>query len=402
MFLVVGVANFNAKDGCLKCTIQGEYSHDTHTVTFPGTNHPKRTDNDFRLKKYGNHYKVDSPLLQLSIDMIEDIPVSDSLHLIDLGIMKRLLRGWRDGNFGKLKTKWSARDIDKVSSFLSKCQLPKEIHRSVRTIEVLAHWKASEFRSFLFYLSFIILQHVLSPEAYNHFLSFFCAITICSSAKYTHFLRLAESLLIFFVEKYKSFYGAEYITSNVHNLSHLVDEVRKFGILQTYSTYPFENKLYTIKNLLRQGNKPLQQVARRLLERSYIEREHLSNQQTLVYPFVKKNKTISDLHFESFMLSTQKQNKWFLNKESQILGLNLISTDETTGEILLKAVQVKNICDVFETPIKSSLLKIFKCSTSDLEYCESEKIYKIVDVQCKMVCIEYQRNVYFIPLLHSL
>ncbi|KAL0842480.1 hypothetical protein ABMA28_014574 [Loxostege sticticalis] len=57
--LIKGVANFNAKDGCLKCTIQGEYSHDTHTVTFPGTNHPKRTDNDFRLKKYGNHHKVE-------------------------------------------------------------------------------------------------------------------------------------------------------------------------------------------------------------------------------------------------------------------------------------------------------------------------------------------------------
>lgn len=66
---------------------------------------------DFRLKRYGNHHKTDTPLLKLSIDIVEDFPISDSLHLIDIGVMKRLIVGWRDGNFGKLFTKWRARDI---------------------------------------------------------------------------------------------------------------------------------------------------------------------------------------------------------------------------------------------------------------------------------------------------
>ena len=35
------------------------------------------------------HHKCTSPLEELEIDMVEDFPVSDSLHLIDLGIMKR-------------------------------------------------------------------------------------------------------------------------------------------------------------------------------------------------------------------------------------------------------------------------------------------------------------------------
>lgn len=53
-----------------------------------------RTDEDFRGLKYGVHHKIDSPLLKLPIDMVEQFPVSDSLHLIHLGIMKRLLTGW--------------------------------------------------------------------------------------------------------------------------------------------------------------------------------------------------------------------------------------------------------------------------------------------------------------------
>ncbi|CAH2207551.1 jg27715, partial [Pararge aegeria aegeria] len=263
---IKGVCNFNAKHGCLKCVTVGEYSHVSHTVTFPETNCRPRTDQEFREKKYGPHHKKDSPLLRLPVDMIEDFPVADSLHLVDLGIMKRLLVGWRNGNFGKYITKWSARDTELVSIFLHKCKLPSEIHRSVRGLDCLSHWKASEYRSFLFYLSIVILPDVLSHDAFSHFLAFFCGITICSSKNYSHFLPLAKELLQYFVEHYKDFYGADYVTSNVHNVVHIADEVRRFGPLHTFSAYPFENKLYLIKRMLRHGNKPLAQVAKRFSE----------------------------------------------------------------------------------------------------------------------------------------
>ena len=66
---------------------------------------PKRTNNGFRNTIYGSHHKFDSPLLQLPIDMVQDFPISDSLHLIDLGITKRCLTGWRDGSFDTYRTK---------------------------------------------------------------------------------------------------------------------------------------------------------------------------------------------------------------------------------------------------------------------------------------------------------
>lgn len=113
--------------------------------------------------------------------MIKAFPVADSVHLIDLGIMKRLLIGWRDGNFSKKDTKWRASDISTVNDFLDDCKVPSEIHRSVRNLSSLGHWKASEFRTFLLFLSIVILPEALNTDAMKHFLSFFfCAITICS------------------------------------------------------------------------------------------------------------------------------------------------------------------------------------------------------------------------------
>lgn len=141
---VSGVCNFNGKHGCLKCTVVGEYSDISRTVIFSKIDCSKGNDADFRSKKYGNHHKYDSPLLQLeTMDMIEDIPIGDSLHLIDLGITNRLLMGWRDGNFrNKNLTKLCYKDICKISDFLLSCKLPKEIHRSIRSLKVRAYWKA--------------------------------------------------------------------------------------------------------------------------------------------------------------------------------------------------------------------------------------------------------------------
>lgn len=88
-FRITGVANFNAQNGCLKCTTMGVYSYVSHTNYYPRRQCVKRTDAGFRAKVYGTHHKIETPLTQLPIDMIKQFPIGDSLHLIDLGIMKR-------------------------------------------------------------------------------------------------------------------------------------------------------------------------------------------------------------------------------------------------------------------------------------------------------------------------
>lgn len=118
-----------------------------------------------------------------------------------------------------------------------------------------------------------------------------------------------------------------YITSNVHNLSHLVDEVKRFGTLHNFNAYPFENKLQIIKHMLRQGNKPLAQVARRLHERNEVEIDTYSKNK-LKYPFVRqcsrRNGSTLILKFENFILSSQKQDKWFLTTDKSVVEIRSI------------------------------------------------------------------------------
>ncbi|CAG9790480.1 unnamed protein product [Diatraea saccharalis] len=364
---IKGVCNFNGKHGCMKCVTVGEYSHNSHTVTFPDTICSERTNDGFRNKLYGAHHKNDSPLLNLPIDMVKDFPVGDSLHLIDLGIMKRLLVGWRDGNF-------------------------------VRGLEHLAFWKGSEYRTFLFYLSIIILPDVLTSDVCAHFLKLYCGVTICSTERLLYLLPLAKEILEDFVKHYKDFYGADYVTSNVHNLIHITAEVERFGPLHSFSAYPFENELYSIKRLLRNGKNPLSQIANRIIEATTefsILNPELSEK--LDYPFLKANKNDRRvLHLKQYAVSSKTKDRYVLTTVNDIVEINNI-VEGPTG-IRIKGIKMSNKDDVFTYPIKSSHLHIYKVKNYGSN---SDIVLDPKDLLCKLVCLHHREYLYFIPLLHT-
>lgn len=403
------MANFNGQNGCLKCTTVGEYSYVSHCNVFPRINCPKRTNEGFREKIYDLHHKHYSPLEELPIDMVEDFPIGDSLHLLDLGIMKRCLFGWRDGHFGTYRTKWCARESENISKFLKSCKMPSEIHRSVRGLDCLSHWKGTEYRTFLYYIGIVVLRKSLPYDVYEHFLVLFCAVTICSSKEYETYLDLAETLLNHYIEYYRDIYGEDYITSNVHNLSHLVDEVRRYGVLSSFNSYPFENKLYMIKTMLRTGRNPLAQVAKRLYESESVSICQ-SNEFENDFPILK-NKNDGDnfphknermefynkIEFRNYCLSIAACDKWFLTYDKQVVGIkNIILKDE---KISIYGSCIAEISEYFETPIKSSYLNIFLSNSSE----KPPQEYSLKEIKCKLVCIQesFEKNV-FIPLIHTL
>lgn len=250
----------------------------------------------------------------------------------------------------------------------------------------------------------VILKQVLDSDAYKHFLCLFCAVTICYNQNHFKFLRLAQELLNSFIKNYSKFYGKDYITSNVHNLSHLVDEVKRFGTLQSFNAYPFENKLQIIKHMLRQGNKPLVQVARRLHERNEVEIDTYSENK-LKYPFLKqcnsKNGSTLILHFENYILSSQKQDKWFLTTDKSVIEIRAIHLNETE-EIRLEGYHMDNIIDAFDYPLKSSLISIYKCEDYIASKSKNTRDFSCTEIECKLLNVEYNSEMYFIPLIHTL
>lgn len=84
-FAYIGTVSFNATNGCIKCTVMGEYDKKGRHMTFPRIDCPRRTNDSFRKCADPDHHKHPTPLLKLPIDLVEDIIIADSLHLLDLG-----------------------------------------------------------------------------------------------------------------------------------------------------------------------------------------------------------------------------------------------------------------------------------------------------------------------------
>lgn len=104
---------------------------------------------------------------------------------------------------------------------------------------------------------------------YHTFLLFHCSIYILvfpSVVQNVAMRNAARGFLNLFVQYSSqtcSQFSRDFVVFNVHELTHLVDECDEHGCLDSFSVFPYENYLKTIKQSLRSGYHPLQQLARR-------------------------------------------------------------------------------------------------------------------------------------------
>lgn len=401
-----GTVYFNHSHGCGKCEIEGIYYKQERHMSFVRSNVRKRTDESFRAKRDDNHHRETSEFERIKIDMVRDFPIADSLHLIDLGVMKKMLFTWVFTNTN-YNTKFSGRDIQTMSAFLQRINstMPSEIHRRARPLTHLKNWKGTEFRTFILYMGPVILRKLLPNDGYFNFMLLFCAVTICTSDHYKSMLGVAEVLFNEFIETYINLYGIDSIGSNLHGLTHLVDDVRYHGSLDKISSYPFENYLHQIKRTIRSGNRPLAQAAKRVTEKS--QKQNVIVQE-LTYPLLK-GKTSDDhelsecdgsfscvLVTHDFCLKNDSKNKWFLTKRNKIV--EMINATKFSGEVYIYGTEIGRCVDYFEKPIKSSFLNIY--STKYIIH-EKQNLYKIQDLKCKLFSIQDGNEITFFPLLHT-
>lgn len=402
-----GVSNFNGQHGCLKCCTVGSYSSLLRTNIYHRTIAPKRTDAIFRAYGYGKHHlqyvnrlenrrvqhvPVVSPLLELPIDIIEDVIVADSLHLLHLGMMKRILKAFKDGEKrGYDGFKWSKSAAEEVSESIKTIILPYEIHRSARGLDVLPFWKGSECGVFLNYIGVALFKQFVPEHEYKMFLHLFCAVTICSCSYFTRFLPIAQSHFESFIRIARKTFKT--LSSNIHNLVHIVDEIKRFGTLNTISSYPFENQLYQIKRKLRSGHLPLQQIMNRISE------ETMPNYDATIieYPlYTKLDKDGTFLHIllrNGFNLNTNYTDKWFLSTDKVIFAF------KKTNEGFIICSKLKMYESAFNEPLVSTYLNVF--SSEHVCQLEDEQSIPISNVLCKLVAINVKNITTFVPLHHT-
>lgn len=229
---------------CTKCNIHGEF---IDRVCFPEPSGTKRTDESFKNFDYNLDYQkgisflVRIPLLGL----VTGVPL-DYMHLICIGIMRKMLQLWLKGPLSK-NVRSSGHEFDVISDTLKaaeKC-VPSDFNRKPRPLKHLKFWKATELRTFLLYLGPVVLRNVIRRELCEH--SILLHITILVSPIHSSLesnVDFAEELLRHFVSDFGILYGEKFISHNVHNLLHLADDVRRFGSLDNFSSFRFENPLH--------------------------------------------------------------------------------------------------------------------------------------------------------------
>lgn len=265
---ILNIKGHTGYHSCTKCAQSGVWMH--HRMTFPEFDAKARTNEAF-LKQEDEDFHIGETVLTTvpCLDFIHSFPL-DYMHLVCLGVVRSLVYLWL---FGPVSTKLPSRVINSISAELIalKNNVPVEFNRKPRSLNEIKRWKATEFRQFLLYTGPVALKRAFKEyqSRYDHFLSLSISISILISPKFCvneHYYKYATNLLRTFVKTTMNLYGNQYITYNMHGLLHLPDSINDFGPLDSSSAFPFENFLQLFKKFIRKGDKPLQQVVKRLNE----------------------------------------------------------------------------------------------------------------------------------------
>lgn len=390
--------------GCDKCTQEGEYHN---KMTFPDINAPLRTDVAFNELEQEEHHKGSTPLSKLSLGMVSQFPL-DYMHLVCLGVVKRLICAWIKG---PLKMRLPSRQTQSISDRLIQCaaHVPREFARKPRSLSDVDRWKATEFRQFLLYSGPVVLQGILSDVLYKHFLLLCVGISIlCSPQLSVDLCQYAQELLVAFVQDVLNIYGVDMMVYNVHSLVHLANDSRRFGSVDNFSAFAYENKLKNLKQLVRKPQFPLAQLDRRIREGTRFKNRSHKNQTEFIvsrshnngpYPHglcnVQQYKQVKSQ--EMFLSLSISDNVVITDHRIPVRVVNIVTID---GVAMIVYEEFRNISNFFEYPLNSSDLDIFKVS----QLSGTLSTMPIVNVKRKCICLPCfsDGEAYIIfPLLHS-
>lgn len=343
-----------------------------------------------------------------------DFPTSDSLHLLEQGVMGRCISMWKKGTT-IYKKKWTVIEKNRIDDLIrnSNKYLPTDIHRQVRSIEFTSYYKATEFRTILLYTGMIIFKNCLPKLIYEHFLRLCLGVRVCSCRTYIRrkkSLDLAQILFSRYCKDFVTFYGNDSVVSNIHNIGHILGDVETSGSLNDINTYPFENFLREVKLRVQASKAPLEQITRRVVELSFdleskpLNMMNIELESKIWTPELKyENKMSANSSFEFirvkpnvYFSSRKIGNSWLITKKSEIVQFKYAIKKKNTYFIC--GQELKNKTNFFTIPYTSGNSDIYLCNQDR----EGDKFYEVTEIKSKMICIPFEDQFVLIPLLHSI
>lgn len=301
--------------------------------------------------------------------------------------MKKLLNLW----FGK-KAKYSLTMTNEINKRIMEANafMPIEFQRKVGQLKHFRSFNGNELRALLFYIGIGVFKPYLSKDHYDHFLLLVVAISILLDKELCVILAdEAQQILKHFVEEFGELYGAHNVTHNVHMLLHLSEDVKQFNCpLDEMSAFPFESYMSPINGFIGAHHHKIQQVETRVTES--FSCSHLPTTKKLdsfEFKVIKVQEKITGLHFKGYNFDSSDQNSFVLTKSNKVFKITEIALDQNE-KVVLKGKRYYGILPVFELPMRSSHLNIFKCVW---ERFLPQKIY-LDDIQRKMFAIPLGRT----------
>jgi len=238
--------------GCEKCNEKGVYL--SSSVCFPDGNAELRTDESFLLRTNERHHIGFTPLLSIpGFGLVSSIPL-DYMYLCCLEIMKRILHSLVKGTLVPSSYNSSVRlSRDQINVINNRMKtvvkwMSSDFSRIPSDINDFHFYKATEFRQILIYTGPYLFKSILSRTVYKHFilLNIFMRLLCCQKTVSSQ-NDLAADLAKHFLQSYCFIYGKGNASYNIHSIIHLANDAKKYGVLDNFSAFAFENYLQHVK-----------------------------------------------------------------------------------------------------------------------------------------------------------
>lgn len=353
---ILSVKNHTGYNSCTRCTVTGKYLEGR--LCFPVTKvvDSLRVDEDFANNKYDNFQTGETILKQIpNFGLISSV-VLDYMHVICLGVVKKLILLWVKG---PRNVQLSQQILNQISGALLNLQesVPNDFVRRPRSLKDVKLWKATEFRQFILYTGPVVLKGILRKDMYINFITLHIAVTILTSSvlsKDDNNIRWAQMLMEYFLKCFKQIYGAKFMSHNLHTLLHISSDVRKYGPLDEFSAFRFESYMSNIKKMIRKNEKPLQQLANRYFELNNFNMP------------IKKQKSCNEISFEKPHSTGPLIDDYIFSSQYKILR---------TKTFTIHANSANNNCISFENGTTISVLNVVQ--HNDKKFIIGRKLKKI-------------------------
>lgn len=277
-------------------------------------------------------------------------------------------------------------------------------------------FKATELRQILFYTGPFIFKNVVSTPVYNNFLFLSVAMRILACPNTVHDQNdFASDLLKHFLKTFCIIYGRGNASYNVHSVIHLATDAKKYGVIDQFSSFPYENYLQHLKKIVKPGRFPLVQLYNRISEEWYCNSSECSdiNSSLINYPALDghhyfgplpNNLTSESVIQYSILItkkftlrvsnlkrrSKKKDDCVVMNDGKVCIVKNILSMN---GKIFLVCIRFEYAIPIYEIPCPSTSVGMMECSKM---LCELE-LYDVDRIQFKACYFPKSEDLNIVP-----